>query len=142
MWENFKAMPVLLKFLTAHALGCILFVFASMFPFGAFRIHGRYVTHSEWWSSGIGVYVSILGMLMAIAGCLLASKKRYSRQIYLAVVPLGLVAPYLKTGEYAGAIFGIAVTLMIAAYLFLKASAKEYFDSNKRMQPDAAKPRR
>jgi hypothetical protein len=79
---------------------------------------------------------------MAIAGYFLVSKKRFSRQIYLAVVPLGLVAPYLKTGEYAGAIFGIAVTLLVAAYLFFKASTKEYFASNKRLQSDAAKLRR
>ena len=142
MWENFKTMPMLLKFLTAHAIACIAFLFGSVIPHDSFSVNGQSVTYSEWWSSGIGIYVSILGALMAIAGYLLVSKKRFSRQIYLAVVPLGLVVPYLKFGEYTLAVVGVVITLGIAAYLFLKASAKEYFASNNRMQSDAAKLRR
>lgn len=126
-------MPILLKFLSAHALGCIVFVFASIFPFASFRIHDRYVTHSEWWSSGIGAYVSMFGTLMAIAGYLLVSRQRFSRHVYTAVVLLGLVAPSLKLGEPVAAIFGVAVTLVVAAYLFLKASVKKYFASDKRL---------
>ena len=127
MRENFKAMPKLFKFLTAHALSCIVFLFASIIPFGSFRIHDRYVNHSEWWSSGVGVYASILGTLMAIAGFLLVIKNPFSRQIYLVVLSLGLVTPYFLFGEHWGSLFSLFIVFMIAAYLYLNASVKEYF---------------
>ena len=92
--------------------------------------------------SGVGVYASILGTLMASAGFLLVTKNRFSRQIYLGVLSLGLVTPYYLFGEHWASLFSLLIVFMIAAYLYLKASAKEYFAPNKALQTDAAKPRR
>lgn len=142
MWENFKSMPIILKFLTAHALACIAFLIGSILPHDSFSMNGRSVTYSEWWNSGIGIYASILGALMAIAGYLLVSKKRYSRQVYLGILSFGLIAPYIKWGKYELAGFGVLTISVIAGYLFFKASVIEYFASNNRMQQGAAPPRR
>jgi Ca2+/Na+ antiporter len=105
-------------------------------------MYGQSVTYSEWWGSGVGVYASILGTLMASAGFLLVTKNRFSRQIYLGVLSLGLVTPYYLFGEHWASLFSLLIVFMIAAYLYLKASAKEYFAPNKALQTDAAKPRR
>ncbi len=142
MWQNFKSMPLILKFLTIHALACIAFLIFSIIPHDSFIINGENVTYSKWWGSGVGVYASMLGTLTAVAGYLLVTKKKYSRQIYLGILSLALIAPYLKFGEYYSALFGVSIVLMISAYLFLKASVKEYFAPNKALQSDAAKPRR
>ena len=139
MWENFKSMPLILKFLTAHAIACAGFLVGSVIPHNSFLINGRSVTYVEWWSSGTGVYASVLGMLMAIAGFLLVTKNPFSRQIYLGVLSLGLVTPYFLFGEHWSSLFSLVIVIMIAAYLLLKGSVKEYFAPNKRMQSDASK---
>ncbi|MCP3701349.1 MAG: hypothetical protein GY954_00245 [Alteromonas sp.] len=137
MWNNFKSMPTLLKFFTAHALACVAFLFGSIIPHNSFSINGQPVTYSEWWSSGTGIYVSLLGTIMAVAGYLLLTKKQYSRQIYLFVLSLGLVVPYLKFGDNILAATGVFFVLLIAGYLFLRAPVREYFTSNKQRNSDS-----
>ena len=82
MWKNFKSMPLILKLLTAHAISCIVFLIASIIPHSSFVMYGQSVTYSEWWGSGVGVYASILGTLMASAGFLLVTKN-HIRQMFL-----------------------------------------------------------
>ena len=77
MWENFRDMPTGLKFFAAQALAGLLFIFGSVVPHKSFSIDGRSVTYSEWWSSGVGIYVSVLGAVLAIAGYLILSKKQF-----------------------------------------------------------------
>ena len=135
-------MPLVLKLLTAQAISCIVFLIASIIPHNSFVMHGQSVTYSKWWSSGVGVYASVLGTLMASAGLLLVTKKRFSRQIYLGVLSLGLVTPYYLFGEHWASLFSLLIVLIIGAYLYLNAPVKEYFAPDKVPQPDAAKPRR
>ena len=117
----------MLKFLTAHAIACFGFLIGSVVPHGSFIIKGQSVTYAEWWSSGVGVYASVLGALMAVAGLLLVGKTRFSRQIYLGVLSLGLVSPYFLLDEHWSSLFSLVIVIVIAAYLFLKASVKDYF---------------
>ena len=142
MWNNFKAMPTILKFLTAHALFSFLFLIGSIIPHDSFSINGQSVSYSEWWSSGVGPYASSLGILMPIVGFLLIARTRYARIIYLMVISLGLIVPYLYFGKFELALVGVIVMAVISAYLYLRPPVKEYFASNKALQSDAAEPRR
>ncbi len=137
MWQNFKSMPMILKFLAAQAIAGIMFLIGSIIPHDSFSINGQSVTHYEWWNSGVGIYVSILGTCLAISGYLLVTKNKYSRQVYLVILSLGLIAPYLKWGNYALASMGMLIVVIIAGYLFLKASVKDYFASNKQRNADS-----
>ena len=137
MWGNFKSMPIILKFLTAQAVAGIMFLIGSIIPHDSFSINGQSVTYNEWWNSGVGIYVSILGTGMAIAGYLLVTKNNFSRQIYLVILCLGLVAPYLKWGNYTSAFMGMFIVVIVAGYLFLKASVKDYFASNQQRNTDS-----
>ncbi len=130
-------MPIILKFLTAQAIAGTMFLIGSIIPHDSFSINGQPATYNEWWYSGVGIYVSILGTCMAIAGYLLVTRKKYSRQIYLVVLSLGLIAPYLKWGNYTLASMGLLIVVIIAGYLFLKASVKDYFASNKQRNADS-----
>ena len=128
MWANFKSMPLMLKFLTAQAIAGILLLIVSVIPLASYRIDGRSVTHAEWWGSGIGVYASVWGVLLAIAGFLLVTRKPFSRPVYLGVLSLGLVTPYFLFGGHWSSLFSLLIVAIIAAYLYLKTSVKQYFD--------------
>ena len=136
MWENFKSMPTLLKFLTAHAIACIFFLIGSVFPHDSYVIHGRPVTHAEWWSSGVGVYGSVLGVLMASAGVLLVLRHPFSRPFYLGIFSLGMTTPYFLFGEHWSSLFSLLVAGLIGAYLYLNTAVKAYFSPHPQQPPN------
>lgn len=61
---RFKEMPLLLKYLffPISLLG-ILFAVSSLIPFGQFEIDGRAASYYEWWSSGGGLWFTVMVLL-------------------------------------------------------------------------------
>ena len=61
-------MPKLLRFMTALALACTMFFVMSVVPYSSFAIDGHPVSQAQWWSSGAGPFVSLLGLLGLVSG--------------------------------------------------------------------------
>jgi hypothetical protein len=127
MWKNFKSMPLLLKFLTAHAFLCLALLIGSVIPNNSFLINGRAASYSEWWSSGAGLFASLLGLIGPIIGILLVTKSPNARLAYLGFLALGLIVPYPFMGVPAIALAGIAVVCVTAVYLYKWQPAQLYF---------------
>jgi len=127
VWENFKAMPRLLKFLTAHALACFFFLVVSVVPHGRFFVSGRPVSYAEWWSSGIGLFAFLVGLVGPATGVLLLRKSRFARPAYLGFLSLGLIVPYLLFGAPPMALAGAAAVCLAVAYLYKFPSTQQYF---------------
>ncbi len=141
MWDNFKSMPKLLKFLTAHALACVVFFVGSVIPHGAFSIVGHPVTYYEWWGHGAGPYTAIIGILLPLGGWLMVKRSGYARLYYLGTLVVGLILPYLFFKQVRGSNFayglaavGTAAVAAVAWYLYGKETSRDYFSSNKRVE--------
>ena len=127
VWENFKSMPVLLKFLTAHAFACFAFLLVSVIPNNSFSIDGHAASYAEWWSSGAGPFASLLGLVGPIIGVLLVTKSQNARPAYLGFLALGLIVPYPVMGVPAMALAGVVVACAVAFYLYKWQSVHSYF---------------
>jgi len=125
--ENFKSMPKQLKFLTAFGLACFAFLVGPLIPNTALSINGRAVSSAEWWSSGVGVFASLVGLAGPIAGLLLLRKSRYARQAYLGFLALGLIVPYPLFGSPLIAAAGAFVVCLAGVYLYASSSSQRYF---------------
>ena len=137
-------MPLLLKLLTAHALSCIIFLIGSVAPHDSFSVNGHVVTYAEWWSSGAGVYASLVGIALPVCAWLLLKRARHVRAVYFSALSIGLISPYLlmeqlqNSGErYVLAAFGALIAVLIVWYLYAKKSVQSYFASNMALQPTA-----
>jgi hypothetical protein len=138
MWANFKSMPTLLKYITAHSFACFAFLIGSALPGHTFAIKDRVVSYSEWWSSGAGIGATALGILMPVAGVFLVKKAPYARPAYLAVLSLGMIAPYPILGQPELALVGALFIAMVALYLYVRQPVQWYFASNRLLQPSDA----
>lgn len=118
MWQSFKTMPVLLKFLTGHALACFVLLLGVVLPNDSFNVDGRAVPYGELWSSGIGPMVALVGIAMPIGGLLMLRRARHARQIYLIASSSGLVLPYVFIADFTLAAVGVVFVALIAWYLF------------------------
>lgn len=130
MWKNFCSMPKLLKFLVAHSALCFVFFAASVIPNDSFSIQGRHVSQAEWWSSGAGVFASLIGLAGPFAAWAMASKQSYARATYLAFLGLGFVAPCVFLGMLAYVLPGLIVMGIGALYLYKWRSVQRYFSRN------------
>jgi len=130
MWGNFNGMPKLLKFLTAHAAFCFVFFAMSVIPNNSFPIQGRHVGYAEWWSSGAGVFASLIGVAGPFAAWALVSKQPYARTAYLGFLALAFVAPCPLFGMLAYALPGLLVVGAGAFYLYKWQSVQAYFVPN------------
>ena len=120
-------MPTLLKFLTAHAFACFALLVGSVVPHRSFSIDGHAVSYTEWWSSGVGPFASLLGIVGPIVGVLLATKSQKARPAYLGFLALGLIVPYPFMGVPAMALAGVVVICAAAFYLYKWQPAQSYF---------------
>ena len=127
MWENFRSMPPLLKFLTAHAFACFAFLVGSVIPHHSFSINGHAASYAEWWSSGAGPFASLLGIVGPVIGMLLVTKSHNARAAYLGFLALGLIAPYPFMGVPAMALAGVVLVCAAAFYLYKWQSVQFYF---------------
>ena len=130
MWANFSGMPKLLKFLTAHAAFCIVFFAMSVIPNDSFSIQGRHVGYAEWWSSGAGVFTSLIGLVGPFVAWALVSKQPYARATYLAFLALAFVAPLPIFGTLTYALPGLLVVGVGAFYMYKWQSVRVYFAPN------------
>lgn len=130
MWANFTDMPKLLKFLTVQAAVCFVFFIMSVIPKDAFSIQGRHVGYAEWWSSGAGVFASLIGVIGPFVAWALMSKKSYARAGYLAFLAVASIAPYPFFGMLGYALPGLLVVGAGAIYMYRWQSVQVYFAPN------------
>lgn len=126
MWINFKNMPVILKILTVHALACFLGLIFSVVPHGSFSIDGHIATYREWWSSGNGVRLSVVGIILPTSGYFMLKRITVSRVVYLGALTLALIL-----SDSTGLVPSMIFVLIVAAYLYIRKPVEEYFTSNK-----------
>ena len=130
MWSNFNSMPKILKFLTAHSMFCFVFFIISVVPSDSFSINGRHVTYAEWWSSGAGIFASLLGITGPIVGWSLLTKQPQARSWYLLFLAVACIVPYPFMGQPALALFGLLLLGAAAWYLYRWQSVQVYFAPN------------
>ena len=104
-----------------------------------FNVNGQSISFSYLWSSGIGIYVGILGTAMPISGWLMLKRKASSRLEYLSVLSLGLIAPYIYMQETELMFFGILFIVSIATYLYGNSTVRAYFASIQPLKNDDGK---
>jgi hypothetical protein len=138
MLENFKSMPTFLKLFTFHGFGCSILFLVSVMPRDHFSIDGRAVTYAEWWSSGLGVIASVLGLAMTLAAWLFITKRPLGRVLYLACFGGTLILSLLFSREFIAALMGFGVTVVLARYLFVNQAVCSYFFSNSSFKADAS----
>jgi hypothetical protein len=141
MWANFGSMPKLLKFLTAHAACCFLFFVISVINIDSYAIQGRHVTYAEWWSSGAGVFASLIGLVGLFVARALASKRPYARPAYLGFLALAFIAPCPFFGMLAYALPGLLIVVAGAFYMYTWQSVQVYFAPNQSFKRTREKPR-
>ena len=129
MIRSFFNMPLMLRFITAHAILCFAFFIAVLIPGIPFQIDGKVVSKNEVWASGIGASVVILGLLMPTTGILLLKRWRYSRELYSTILGVTLILPYAIWSDLIGMVFGIVMTIVISCYLFINKNVRAYLAS-------------
>ena len=130
MWQAFRSMPLLLKFLTFHAVVCFVFFVGVAVPNDLFKLNGRAVPYDEPWSSGLAFFVGFVGLAMPLAGVLLLRRTSAARHVYLFILSIGSVLPYLFMRDYVFAGASVVVIALIAWYVFGNAAVQAYFASN------------
>ena len=127
MYSAFKEMPMLLKFLTAHALVCLVFFFAAVIPGIPITFNGEVMESQELWGKGVGLPTAAVGLVFPFCGILMLRKWAYARQAYLLVFFSVMVVPYLIWKELPSLIIGLVISVAIAAYLYKEKKACAYF---------------
>ena len=133
MWANFWAMPKFLRFMTGHALACVIFLIVSVVPNESFAINGRHVSQAEWWSSGAGFFASIIGVFGLAAGVAILRKMPWARMAYLGFATIGLVIPYPVFGNWALGLVGALIVVAAGIYLFKVKAVVAYFEQEARV---------
>ena len=68
-----------------------------------------------------------MGIALPIVAVLFLRRSRYARPSYSVAISFGLITPFVYMGQLNNAVFGVAVTGVIIAYLYLSSSVKAYF---------------
>lgn len=129
MYQAFREMPTLLKFITAHALVCFVFFLTVVIPGIPITVNGEVMESSELWSRGLGFPTAAVGLAMPVVGVLILKRWQYSRQLYALSLVSVLVAPYLVWQQLVLALFGVVLSCVIISYLFINGKARAYFSS-------------
>ncbi len=120
-------MPLLLKFLTFHAIACFVFFVGVAVPNASFKLNGRAVPYDELWSSGLAFFLVFVGLAMPLAGVLLLRRTSAARHVYIFILSTGSVLPYLFMRDYVFAVVSAVVIALIAWYVFGNAGVQAYF---------------
>lgn len=134
--NNLKAMPNVLKWLTAVSLVPPIFFLGTLIPNGSIDVNGRPMLNSIWWACGAGAVVAVLAVIMTIAVLMLLRRSKYARPILL----VGTTATFLS-GALLAKLTGSKVTeplwldianlipvAAIAAYLYANKAVRKYFE--------------
>lgn len=86
-------MPLLLRFIFIVSIGGIFLAVFSVFNINSYQINGQGVTYKEVWSSGLGLSMTITGLVLFISGIGIFRKKKWARITFLSTV---FMAPSYK----------------------------------------------
>ncbi len=141
MWVNFKKMPLILKFLTVHALACLFFLLSSVFPHISSILEGRTITLIEWWTSGAGLLATLFGTLLPFSGFLFLKRAAISRFFYLNSMLIAFYSPafFMDGSKYPlGYYFSsLLIVLLIGGYLYFGKTSKAYFSPEENLETPA-----
>jgi len=135
VFQNLKAMPNILKWLTAVSLVPLIFFFGTLIPNGSVNVNGRPMPNSVWWACGAGAVVSVLAVIMTIAVLMLVRRSQYARPVLLVGMTLTFLSGTLLTkltGSNVTAplwlhIANLIPVAAIAAYLHASKAVRKYF---------------
>lgn len=129
MYQAFKEMPTLLKFITGHAFVCIVFFLAAVIPGIPISFDGQVMESKVLWAKGLGLPAVIVGLSLPVAGILILRRWQFSRHLYSAILLSALVGPYLYWQQVLSLVFGVVLSCAIIGYLFLNGQSRTYFRS-------------
>jgi len=110
MYQAFKDMPTLLKFITAHALVCFVFFLGVVIPGIPITLNGEVMESQEAWGKGLGLPIAAIGLIMPVLGILILKRWQFSRHLYGIILFSVLVAPYVVWQELVSAAFGVVLS--------------------------------
>ena len=129
MYQSFKNMPMILKFITVHAIACFIFFVAAVIPGTPITYNGEVMASQELWAHGVGLHIVAIGIAMPVMGMLFLQRWLYSRQLYSITFIFLMVFPFVLWQELYSAIFSAVISCVIITYLFLNRQACAYFSS-------------
>jgi hypothetical protein len=129
MYQAFKEMPTLLKFITGHALVCFVFFVAAVILGVPIAFNGEVLESQELWAKGVGLPTVAIGLALPVVGVLFLLRWQYCRQVYSLILVAVMVAPYVIWREVSSLIFGLVLSCAIIGYLFLNGKVRAYFRS-------------
>jgi hypothetical protein len=135
VFQNIKAMPNILKWLTAVSLVPLIFFFGTLIPNGSVSVNGRPMPNSVWWACGAGAVVSVLAVIMTSAVLMLLRRSQYARPVLLVGMTLTFLSSTLLTkltGSNVTAplwldIANVIPVAAIAAYVYASKAVRKYF---------------
>ncbi|WP_394173648.1 hypothetical protein [Thalassotalea litorea] len=130
MLNAFKDMPIVLKFITAHALICSCFALVAIVPGIPVEINGVRMESQGIWEKDWGIPLVATGLALPIIGLLFLNRWKYSRQIY-AVALFGVFFLLNMTSliqKPAYLLFPLIVVGVLTSYLFLNKKVRDYFN--------------
>lgn len=113
-------MPTLLRFMTGHALVCVVVFIVPV-------LYGQ-VFQAQWWSDGVEPFISLVALLGFAAGRSLLGKAGHARKLYLVFLTGAFVVPYPFIGEAWFSLIGIFVVIAAGIYLFKNRAVMSYFE--------------
>lgn len=127
---SFKAMPIALRLISFFCFFGILFA-GSILPFGHFYINDEEVSYKEFWTSGVGLEMFLIGLLLPTCGYGFLKKRHWSRLLFLIVVFWTMfIVPILHNITpifHLNQVFNLFVMGLLVWYLYFKSTVKQYF---------------
>lgn len=123
---NWEKMPQFLKSLAAACFLGGLFVVGVAFLSPFVEFGGKELTREEFWSSGYGPSVVLLGLLMIIAGFGLLTRRAWSRWLVLVLLMVASIGVG-RVGDFEIQLPAIVGGVITYWYLFCKHSVRQYF---------------
>src|SRR5271165_3502507 len=113
MRQNFTAMPGILKFLAVAGLCVGLAIATTLLPDHGIRVAGRLISWSDWWSSGAGASMLVVGALFVSSVVMMLRRSHHSRLAYVvSCVAIGIAVPYVVavSGGVAASVSTLSLT--------------------------------
>lgn len=131
-------MPIILKLLTASALGMLVVIVSTFIPGSSIHVFGRAMTHAEWWATGAGLVTLVVGLSAIAAAVLMLKRSSYGRPAYMvASTAMSLSVLFVAAITRANiakaiptTIGNLLLTLAVTLYLYLSKGSKNYFHSS------------
>jgi len=138
----FNLMPFAIRYVTIFSLvGGILFISLPCMPFTKFHIDEKVVSQTQFWASGYGPCIVILGIVLLLAGIGFIFRKQWSIWLVciLLLVPIGDLILHSIVDKRCMSYQDIAILPAIAyfiyiisfyLYFFKKRTVRNYFKIN------------